>query len=1300
MNSFRGNVDIFKKISVGLLPFMIMLSLMAPVVNANAFQPNPDTTKDAEVKANEASNSNAETQPNPDTTKEAEVKTNEASNSNAETPKTIDEQGDGLEIGSEIVNEAVTRGAIPAPTINKVFYGDTTISGAKLHRDRVGGKPVRATVYVTLKGEDDTVKATLSVTPTRGTKWSVKLPEGKKVEQGDTVTVYQQLGEDKSPEVTENAQPSKASTVTLTMPTGKIWIEQTSSNIVNEDEQAEAVRMFNDANTEIAGDIKSVKFSIDGIAHAYYEVTYTDESTSGKVEATNLQIKQVTEYSRGAILGRITIADNVIKGKLEGEGPFDGIKVQLILNVKKEKSGGFCTDKGCIIDKDSSNPLAATLQKDGTFSYTLQERESLELDQIVGVSVKEPHKFVSCSTTTVKPVIPEKTNVKDPRKITDDDKGKLINAIKTAYTVNGESKLPNGTGDWDGVPAVIQIDGGGNVKIFSGNDVKGTWDPNNDYKFVPEKNADGSVKLNDGAQPKITIQAKDLLKNIKPEAPTFALSEDKKNITITPDEKDTDAKIIAVSYKGKGGKDQTTTATKADDGTWSITEGEGSVDTNGVITLSKDKVKGGTQVTATVTDKGGIAEGDTDPLTSDPGTLPMEEEETIAKKVKALGGLDPVALKKWVGDTVDWKKGVKAKDSATDKDKIKEYLNEASVSDASEPKTRTTENSGDFEGKVKVTFSDGSEIVVEKQMLYVSDLVSSSNKENLPDDALVVEFKLGEGIKVEDKDPNTGEVTKTTKGGKDSPVLYKEYKVKPGTDLSTYIHPTLKKTIFDLIDEKADKGYTEPVWKGQDANNAKNFVAASNNNVFTATATKTFKVTVKPNGGTGDEKVEIKKKDEIFKLPAANTFTPPNENQEFSGWKIGDDTNLKQPETEITITGDTEINAIWKPIEFKVEFKVDFKAGEGASGSMEDKTVTKGSEYELPTPTFTAPKDKVFAGWKVGDKEGVKQAKERITITGNVTLTATWKGNTVDITFDGAGGGGSMEKASVTKGSEYTLPDNGFTAPENKKFDGWMVGTKKKSVGDKITVNDNTIVKAIWKDIMIKIIYDPNGGNWNNDSANRTIEVKKGTTITIMNAPVKDGFKFKYWKGSEYRPGDTYTALEDHTFIAAWEENKKPGTSDVNPSEPGSKDKNGTQSRGTSSSNSKNNRTPNVNPSEPGSKDKNGTQSRGTSSLNSKNNGTPNVNPSEPGSKDENGTQSRGTSSLNSKNNRTPNVNPSEPGSKDKNGIQPRGTSSLNSKNNRIPNTGDNGMNILYAFGLAFAACGVLVINRIYRKEK
>ena len=987
---------------------------------------------------------------------------------------------DGLQIGPAIGGGAVARSEVKKPTVNPVFYDDETISGGSLAKDRINNQIVIATVHVTLKGEDGQVKAELFVTPKSGTTWKVDLPEGVKVAKGDTVTVYQQIGEDKSPEVTATAQPSKASTVTLTMPTGEIWIEQYVANIVNDDEKAEAIDLLKDANPTIAKDIKSVEFKVTGIDPnkvASYTVTYTDNSKTEEIKAPGLTIKPVTETSRSPEIGTITIVDNVVKGKLPGSGPFDGIKVQFIIKVNKAKSGDFCTDKGCKFDKNSSTPVEVKVQSDGTFSYTLQAWDPLTLDQIVGVKVKEPHKFVSCSTTTVQPVKVEKTEVRDPRKLTSEDKKAIDATIRTAYTVNGESKLPNGTGEWQGIPAVIQIDDSGNVKIFDANNaVVDHWD--DDGNAIPKKNGDGSVKLKDEAQPTITIPAKDLLKNIKPDAPTLALSKDEKSITITPNEKDTDAKIIAVSYKDKDGKDQTTTATKADDGTWSITEGEGSVDANGVLTLPKNKVKGGTDVTATVTDKGGVADDDTTPLKSEQGTLTIEE--TKADKVKALGGLDPVVLKKWVGDEIKegfWKDGVKAKEDAK-KDDVDQLLVGATFTDETETK-RSTEKSGEFVGKIKVTFDDGSELVVENQKLMVCDHVTSTTDPKLPNDALDVQFKLGEGVKVEDKDPNTGEVTKTTKGSKDSPVLYKEYKVKPGTDLSTYIHPTLKKNIFDLIDEQADEGYVEPVWKGQDANNANNFVAAAGNSVFTATATKTFKVTVKPNGGTGDEKVEIKKKDETFKLPAANTFTPPNENQEFSGWKIGDDTNLKQPETEITITGDTEINAIWKPI----EFKVDFKAGEGASGSMEDKTVTKGSEYELPTSTFTAPKDKVFAGWKVGDQEGVKQAKERITITGNVTLTATWK--------------------------------------------------------------------AIEKDIMVKITYDPNGGHWNDGGEKKIIEVKKGTIITIMDAPAWSGYTFQYWKGSEYQPGASYTANEDHTFVAQWKPTPKPPvTPPVNPNTP------------------------------------------------------------------------------------------------------------------------------------------------------
>ena len=524
----------------------------------------------------------------------------------------------------------VQAAGIEAPTINSVFIGDKSISGGKLHRDRVGNKTVRATVYVTLKDKNGVVKDNVSVTPTSGTKWTVNLTAGVEVAEGDTVTAYQELNGNKSP-VTEPVE-SKLSLAgqnkdKLQMPTGEIWIEQTSSNHVNDDEQAEAVKMLKDANTDIAGDIKSVKFSINTAEHAYYEVTYTDGSTSGKVEATNLQIKQVTEYSRGATLGSITIVDNVIKGQLAGEGPFDGIKVQILLKLSDAVKDSYCDKGKCLTDKDTSDPVDATVDgKTGEFSYTIPNPD-LKLDQKVGVTTKEPHKFKSCSQTTVIAPIPEKTEVRDPSKLTEDDKTAIVNAIKEAYKApDGTSKLPNGTGDWKGVPAVIQIDDSGNVKIFSGNNVKGDWDWDNGGIFVPEKNEDGSVKLNDGAEPTRTIPAKDLVKNIKPKSPAIAVDTDKGEVTITPPAykdpgDDTDLLSYTITYKDNSGAEKNVTATRdLQTNKWS---GTGVDADTGVITLSVKDIEVGGTITATAKDNGGL-EGDTDKLDSDPATKTLE----------------------------------------------------------------------------------------------------------------------------------------------------------------------------------------------------------------------------------------------------------------------------------------------------------------------------------------------------------------------------------------------------------------------------------------------------------------------------------------------------------------------------------------------------------------------------------------------------------------------------------------------------------------------------------------------------
>ena len=327
-----------RKLSIGLVSCMLGLVMAMPVAHAEDLDISQidsylsDIEDEAEDEASEEVLDSGETSDKP-----LPLVDDEANKTELGGLETKD--AGELDISTEYVPEVVRQIDVKAPSVNSVFYDDTTISGAKLakYRDKVNRKTIIATVHVILKDSGGNEKANLSVTPKSGTTWEVKLPEGKKVEKGDTVTVYQQIGEDKSPEVTAKAQESKASTVTLTMPTGEIWIEQTSSNIVNEAEQAEAVKMFNNKNAEIASDIESVKFSIIGKDHAYYEVTYTDGSTSGKIEATNLQIKQVTDYSRKANFDEITIADNVIKGKLAGEAPFKGMKVQLVLKVNKNK---------------------------------------------------------------------------------------------------------------------------------------------------------------------------------------------------------------------------------------------------------------------------------------------------------------------------------------------------------------------------------------------------------------------------------------------------------------------------------------------------------------------------------------------------------------------------------------------------------------------------------------------------------------------------------------------------------------------------------------------------------------------------------------------------------------------------------------------------------------------------------------------------------------------------------------------------------------------------------------------------
>ncbi|EPD33020.1 hypothetical protein HMPREF9306_00549 [Propionimicrobium lymphophilum ACS-093-V-SCH5] len=553
--------------------------------------------------------------------------------------------GDGLEIGPEIIGQPV-RGTIPAPTIGKVFYDATTISGGNVQRKRVKGVgTVRSTVYVTLKDKEGNVKATVSVTPTSGTTWKVDLPNNTKVAAGDTVTAYQTLDGATSDVVTANAEPSMASQTTLTMPTGEIWIEKTNANLVNKDEQAEAVEMLKKANPSVASKFKEVKFSIDGTDHAYYEVTYTDGSTSGKIEATDLKIKTVTETSAAPTIEKVRVTDGQIIVTLANEVA-QGTKFYYIQQFTDGEEKIFSQDGKCTVEKSNSQEMSQAVSIDGkTVTFPIDAVKDLELGRTFGVIVKEPHKFNSCAKSEPVLTTPDKVAVRDPHKLTDDDKKAIDKAIRDANTVNGVSKLPDGTGFVD-VPAFIEFDKDGNVTITSPNDVESNdWD--SDGNPIYEKNPDGTYKLKDGA--KVTkFPVKDLVKNLKPDSPKIAVNTDDGKVTITPPPyenagEDTGLLSYTVTYKDAGGNDKTITATRdLDTNKWS---GPGVNEESGVITLSVEKIEVGGTITATAKDNGGL-EGDTDKLDSDPESKPLETATVSYDANKGTGKMDGKTLNK------------------------------------------------------------------------------------------------------------------------------------------------------------------------------------------------------------------------------------------------------------------------------------------------------------------------------------------------------------------------------------------------------------------------------------------------------------------------------------------------------------------------------------------------------------------------------------------------------------------------------------------------------------------------------
>lgn len=301
-----------------------------------------------------------------------------------------------------------------------------------------------------------------------------------------------------------------------------------------------------------------------------------------------------------------------------------GTKIGIIGTFTDGDDKSFCTGN-CKVNKTTVTWITVDTEVN-TITYPV-DYDWLKLKKEFGVIVKEYRKFASCNKATPELKIP-KVEVKDPQKITAEEKNKIINAVIEANKMtNGFSKLPNGTGlDVEGIPAFIEVGYDGRVRIISPNNVE-----IKEYAYgnpVFAYNPDGTVKVKSGDEDKVIHfdKPEKLLKNLAPDTPK--MENKNRKVVITPNIKvDTDAKKVVVEYEGEEGSKNTITATKTDKG-WTVDNNIAKVDENGVVAFPAKEVKSGTIVSAYVVDNGGL-DPEEPALDSTKGELKIENKYKV-----------------------------------------------------------------------------------------------------------------------------------------------------------------------------------------------------------------------------------------------------------------------------------------------------------------------------------------------------------------------------------------------------------------------------------------------------------------------------------------------------------------------------------------------------------------------------------------------------------------------------------------------------------------------------------------------
>ena len=175
---------------------------------------------------------------------------------------------------------------------------------------------------------------------------------------------------------------------------------------------------------------------------------------------------------------------------------------------------------------------------------------------------------------------------------------------------------------------------------------------------------------------------------------------------------------------------------------------------------------------------------------------------------------------------------------------------------------------------------------------------------------------------------------------------------------------------------------------------------------------------------------------------------------------------------------------------------------------------------------------------------------------GDVTITAAFEmRNEHTVTFDANGGSEpeelpeevttAMPAKKILHGSEYSLPECEFIAPENQQFKAWQIDGTEYPVNASVTVTADITVKALWEDAPpapaeYTVRFNANGGG---GTMADVTGISGSYTLPACGFTEPEGKQFKGWSTSadgSVISGTTYEVSLDTTFYAIWESKEYP----------------------------------------------------------------------------------------------------------------------------------------------------------------